>query len=477
MKKNINRVFLLYFLLFLMTIGYLFMFVSVDSKRIINNITNPRMRSELKGVTRGDVYDCNGITLVTTEDGKRQYLYPDLLAHVTGFEHNSVYHTKCIESEYFFSMQKLDNEIFRRIQNILDDSTPLQGNSIVLTIDSGLQKLAYDSLKSTGLKGAIVVLEPATGKVLAMVSSPAYNLENLDKILSDEMKGDDSKFDSPLINRATQGLYPPGSTFKIVTAAAAMENLENWQDLTYECTGEETFYDSRIRCYNGQAHGTVDLGKAFTVSCNTYFAQLGHTVGSGELAKTAERFYFNRDLSRYYFPLETASASFSVKTEEHEQIEQAAIGQGDTLTTPLHMAMLTAAVANGGVMMKPYIADHHLTYSGKQINKTMPSMIGQVVSPEIAYELKNMMVSVVNDGTGIDTKINGVLVAGKTGTAQIKSTDNPSSSKALRDHAWFVGFAPADDPSVCVAVLLENGEKGRYAGPIAKKIINYCIEE
>ncbi len=483
MRNSIKRVFWLYFVLFLAAIVYLVAYVAVKSPSIVTNTGNPRMRiaTHNPSVRKGDIVDHNGTVLVTTDaSGARDYLDQDLFCHVIGFERNGVFDTKCIESEYFFTLQQVHNEIYQRVRNIFDNTKPVQGNSVVLTLDKGIQTLAYDCLKDTGLKGSIVVLEPSTGKVLAMVSSPAYTLADIPDILSTErQQAGDAIQDSPFLNRATQGLYPPGSVFKIITAAAAIQNMGNWKEFTYDCTGSDVIGGVKIRCFNEKAHGKVDMYKAMAVSCNGYFAKLGETLGGGKMRAVAETFYCN-NADYYAFPLAKAESEFLKgmnQNTEHEKIIKAAIGQGDTLVTPLHMAMIFSSVANSGIMMTPYIVDHGLTNGGAIQHKYMPKMIGQVCTPEVAYELKNMMVEVVNTGTGVRAKINDVSVAGKTGTAQITATDTVSGDKALRDHAWFVGFAPADNPTVTVAVMLENGGNGSEAAPIAKKIIKFVLDQ
>jgi peptidoglycan glycosyltransferase len=270
-----------------------------------------------------------------------------------------------------------------------------------------------------------------------------------------------------LLNRAIQGLYPPGSVYKIVTAAATIENKENWRDLSFKCVGEENFLDKKIRCYNNTKHGEVDVKGAFAVSCNTTFAQLGIQLGPDKLKSVSERVGFNTAIQ---FPLDYNQSTFSLNESSKEsELVETAIGQGKTLTTPLQMARITAAVANGGMLMKPYILDHVEDSHGNTIKKYMPEKEAELFSPEVSQELVDMMIEVVNTGTGKSAKVKNVAVAGKTGTAEVEGGE---------PHAWFVGFAPAQNPKVAVVVLLENGGGGgTSASPIAKKVIEAALNK
>ncbi len=461
MKKNMKRVFYFYSLLFLLLIFHILKFALYDSGDVVINSYNPRLSAVDKNIKRGAILDSNGIVLtdsvVSGSAVERRYSYPREFCHIIGYMPKG---KAGIESKYNFTLQKPDNEIYQRLVNIFSDDTPIQGNNIYLTIDSDLQKYVYKKLGVS--KGSVVVMEPSTGKILSMVSYPNFNPAEIESNW-DELKNDTDN--SPLINRASQGLYPPGSTFKIITAGAEIETNPNWKLKTYTCKGENLYGHKIIHCFNSAKHGSIDTSKALSVSCNTFFATVGTEIGGENLNIYAEKALFNNP---YDFPLEYNKSSFSLSGDSTEsELVETSIGQGKTLVTPLHMAMITSSVANGGIMMRPYIIDHVESYSGNEIEKTYPSRQTQVFSSDTAYELKTMMESVVTSGTATEAKIKGISVAGKTGTAE-----NASGN----DHAWFVAFAPADNPKVVVAVILENAGSGSKAVPITRDIIKYVLE-
>lgn len=459
MKNNIKKVFFFYTLIFSLIAVHIIKFVLFDSEAILTNSYNTRLSNTDMSIKRGSIISSDGIILAeSVSDGniyKRSYAYPEEFSHVIGFISNG---KSGIESYYNFSLQKLDNEIWQRLKNVFSDS-PLQGNSLRLTLNAALQRYVYEKLGTS--KGAIVVSEPSTGKILAMVSYPNFNpltISNEWNSLKNNTK------DSPLLNRATQGLYPPGSIFKIITSDAIISNFPDYLSYQHKCTGKERLGDSLIHCFNSNAHGQTDLKNAMRSSCNTYFAKLGLKIGSQALCLSAKNALFNSNLD---FPLEYKKSSFSLTaSSSQDEIIQTSIGQGETLVTPLHMAMITSAIANSGLMMKPYIVDCVLNYNGSEIKKNMPQMQAQAFSAENANIISDMMEDVVASGTAIDAKIKNISVAGKTGTAE---TSNG------KDHAWFVCFAPAENPQIAVSIILENGGTGSKAVPIARDIIKYYL--
>lgn len=435
-------------------------YISLDTKTM-TNAYNPRTKKSNTSVIRGKIMDYNGNILVESmgkeENHTRDYLYGKEFCHIIGY---SGLGNTGVEAQYNFELTKVQFEIIERFKNLIFGSK-VEGNSIALTLDKDIQTTAYELLGKR--KGSIVVIEPSTGKILAMVSYPNFNPNTINEHW-DALKADQEN--SPLLNRAIQGLYPPGSIYKIVTAAAAMENIANWNELSFDCVGEQNFLDKKIRCYDNTKHGVVNIQQAFAQSCNTTFAQLGKDLGATALKSISERVGFNNTID---FPLEYNKSTFALNEgSTQSELVETAIGQGKTLTTPLQMARITAAVANGGILMKPYLLDHIEDSKGTTLKKFMPEKQAQLFSPEVAQQLVEMMVEVVNTGTGTPAKIKNVEVAGKTGTAEVAG-GNP--------HAWFVGFAPAQNPKVAVVVLLEGGGGGgANASPIAKKIMQAVLD-
>lgn len=460
MKKNMKRVFFFYSLLFLALIVHLIYFMIFEKDVPINSY-NPRLNKIDNSIQRGIIFDSKGVPLadtVTTGGSiERQYYYPREFCHIIGYMPKG---KAGIEAKYNFTLQKLDNELYQRLMTIFSENEKPRGNNIFLTIDSDLQRYVYKKLGKS--KGAVVVTEPSTGKILAMVSYPNFNPIEIEENWND-LKNDTKN--SPLINRATQGLYPPGSTFKILTAGAEIETNSDYKNYIYNCKGEDSFDQKKIHCFNSTVHGKVNLSDAMKYSCNTFFAMTGQKLGSSSLSKYAEKAMFNSDLG---YSLEYKKSSFSLnENSKTTEIVETSIGQGKTLVTPLHMAMITSSVANKGVMMKPYIIDHTESYSRNELDVTYPEKLSEVFSEETANKLKEMMENVVTDGTATEAKIKGISIAGKTGTAE-----NASG----KDHAWFTAFAPSENPEITVTVILENAGNGSEAVPIVHDIIKYTLE-
>lgn len=488
MRGAIRKIFWLYALLFVAMVIYLLKISIYDSNSFVANTLNPRLSQSQEGIKRGSILDINGDVIAeSVRDGEdengqpkynRVYHNSEAFAHIVGYMAKG---KAGVESKYNFRLEDVSSELLQRIKGLF--GADVEGNSIVLTVDKRLQEIAYDYLD--GKKGAIVALEPSTGKILAMASTPTYDSgtvgQNWEELNSDEDN-------SPLLNRATQGLYPPGSTFKIVTAATGYEYDTDATKLEMTCDGSKKFGNSVMHCFDNTAHGNEGITKAFAQSCNTFFSTMGEMMGADKLATKANELGFNQEIN---FPLEYSKSSFVLNSSSTQsEIIETSIGQGKTLVTPLFMAMITGAVANNGRMMNPYIVDHSLTPWGGVRNKTIPSTLRQAMEPDTAYEITELMKEVVNSGTATnaafsisgkggnntssDSSLSGdsvettgaysgpIQVAGKTGTAQ---------NSGEEDHSWFVAFAPADDPKIAVSVIYENVGHGSKAIPAARDIM------
>ena len=461
MKRSIRRIFWLLALCFFLLLGYLGKLVLVDRQGISTNAYNTRLRYVDNSIRRGDIIDLDGEVLATSilqNDGTyiRKYPRSRMAAHITGY--SSVGKTG-VEAAENFEMMSLHNEFFQRIMGITTGKE-LVGNSVVVTVDMDIQSKAGNLLGKA--KGAVVVMEPSTGRILALQAYPDFDpntvADNWDALKDHE--------DSPLVNRATQGVYPPGSTFKLVTALSIMENINDWQSRTYECTGETTFENKVIHCYKNKAHGVLDMEQALTVSCNCYFAQMAKEIGPSKLREVMARVGMETPSK---FELAYSQSKIGLETDAREsELVETAIGQGRTAVTPLYMAMLASAIANEGIMMQPYIVDHIKYSNGEEGKQTVPKKLVEICTTEEATILREMMVSVVENGTGVAASINGVSVAGKTGTAE-NATGN--------DHSWFVGFAPAEDAKIAVAVVIENSDAYGSATPIAGKVLEEALNQ
>lgn len=341
------------------------------------------------------------------------------------------------------------------------------GHNLKTTLDYKVQKAAYDALGDN--KGSVVVLNPKTGEVLGMVSKPSYDPNKLDEIWGSINKDKNI----PLINRATAGLYPPGSTFKIVTALSALENMSGVMNRTFQDNGSLDLGGGySLSNYGGASYGSLDLKGAFVHSSNVVFGSLGLELGNSRLKGTSEKFYFNKEVPTDGIAIESSKFP-TLKSYEKGSIAQSGIGQSSVLVTPMEMALVGATVANDGVMMKPYLVKEVLNSKGELIRTIPPESNGEIVSKNNARIVKDFMKGVVEEGSGRNASIEGIQVAGKTGTA-----DHNESSKGKAAHSWFVGFAPYDNPQVAIAVIVENGGQGGIAAAsIASQVMSTALSK
>lgn len=458
-----------FLVVFFCLIGYFVYFQLEQSEEFINNPYNKRQDLFTRSVSRGEIYSADGVTLAETivdADGNETRLYPcsRLFSHVVGY---STYGKSGIEKMANFSL--LRSNIFymdKMIAQLKGEKSP--GDSVTTTLDYELQLRAYDALGK--YDGAVLVMEPKTGKILAMVSKPDYDPNYIEDEW-DEMVAEDSD-SSELLNRATQGLYPPGSTFKIFTTLAYMRQNENYADYEYQCSGEHTVDNKTIHCYKNKSHGTEDLEDSFALSCNASYASLGMTLDTEEWTKMCDELLFNTTLPTTY---ESSQSSFVLTEEDSAStVMETAIGQGKTLVTPYHMALITCAIANDGVLMNPYIIDYVSDDDGNLVEQYEPKEYGALLSGDEAAILQEYMRAVVEEGTATKLLNDSYEVFGKTGSAEFSS-----DSKAT--HSWFVGYAHKDGmEDIAVAIIVENSGTGsEYAVPVAQEIFDeyYIVKE
>ncbi len=458
-RKYIRHVFWIYALLFSVLVFSLGKYILFDAPGLVANSYNPRLSYTDNSVKRGEIRDSSGNVLAaSTKSGNvyvRDYPKAGLYTHTVGYEKLG---KAGLESISNFTLQTIDNEVWQRLNNIMNGEE-IKANSIVLTLDSQLQKIAYDGIGKR--KAAVVAMEPSTGKILAMVSSPGYDPNKVESLWSDLREDTDN---NPLVNRATSGLYPPGSIFKLLTATAAME--AGMEDYEYNCKGEATFGDKVIHCFKNKAHGNVDLTKAITVSCNTYFSSLLEEMGTETLETVCANALFN---TTYHTGIPHSKSSFTANSKtDIALLSQTAIGQGKTLVTPLHMAIVCSAVANGGIAMDPYMVDSVVTPSDGIAEKNMPKSLARIFSSEQANKLTEMMQSVVDKGTAAPIALKGIKICAKTGTAE---------NEGKQDHGWLVAFAPAENPQIAISIVLENSDGPSKAMPVVKSMIDYWLNQ
>ena len=464
LKRNVRLVFIMFCGLFLSLLGYLTYFQVYERQKLIESSYNRRLWEQEETVTRGTIYDAKGRVLAKTveENGAKKRIYPggEAFGPIIGYSSKKLGRAnleQALNGELLGISQQDPMMVLR--QKVLGVS---KGNDVYLTIDSELQNKAYQLFR--GRRGALVALDPNTGAVLALVSSPGYDPDFIEQMWESLSKDENS----PLLNRAVQGLYPPGSTFKIVTLAAALESIPDIESRTYETPGHVEVNGRVIRDYEGFRPGNYDIKKAFSLSSNSIFVKVGLEVGKERLFDKAIDFGFNDKIS---FELPVAASRFPRFSLIGDDVElaEASIGQGKILTTPFQMAVVASAVANGGRIIKPYIVQKVVTPLGEVKNFSNPSVLKEAIDVVTANKIREYMVDVVEHGTGRAAGIKGIKVAGKTGSAE-----NPHG----KPHAWFVGFAPADNPEIAVAVVVENaGSGGTNAAPIARDVMWHYLKE
>lgn len=445
-------------LIFMSLILYMVYFNTVKSETFINSPYNTRQDTFADRVVRGPILSSDGEILAKTDvydDGTEQRIYPysNIFAHVVGYDSNG---KSGLESEANFHLLS-SHEFFLDQMKSEFRGEKNMGDTVVSTLSASLQSTAYYALGDR--QGAVIAIEPSTGKVLTLVSKPDFDPNTLASDW-DYLVGDSSN--SCLLNRATMGQYPPGSTFKVVTALDYFRKKGSLEGYSYLCQGNTTMEDYTIQCYNGAVHGQEDFYAAFASSCNCSFAEMGVDLGAASLLETSEDLLFNKKL-----PLEDyRSSKFTLdRNADVPMIMQTAIGQGKTLVSPMHMALITCAIANGGVMMKPYFIDHVENNAGELVSQTKPESYKRLMTDREANILDKLMQSVVDYGTASALSGRGYTVAGKTGSAEF---DEAGSS-----HSWFIGYSNIDDPDLAVAIIVENGGTGSEAAvPIAGQIFD-----
>ena len=446
--------------LFLLMIGYL-MYINIWQADDLNsNAYNTKQDANMDKYIRGSILSSDGQVLAqttVTDSGEeiREYPYANVFSHVIGYASNGKAGLEASSNRDLLSSHA---SVLTQIRDE-SDSEKTRGDSVVVTLNAALQQAAYDALGS--YNGAVVAMEPDTGKILAMVSKPDYDPNEIESMWESLITDSSS---SVLLNRATQGLYPPGSTFKILTTLAYMrQEPSEFRDFQFDCTSELTVEDVTIHCYNNAAHGQEDLKGALAHSCNTAFAEIGLGLDNDEFHSLCEEFLFNKSLPT---DMQHSTSQFVLDGDSsYGEVMTTSIGQGDTLMTPLHMALITSTVANGGIMMRPYYVDRIETYDGDTVSRTNPSRYKRLMTTEEAALLTEYMQETVASGTATALGWYDFTAAGKTGSAEYVSNGYEGT------HSWFTGFSNVENPDLVVTVIAEDGGTGsETAVPIAAQV-------
>jgi penicillin-binding protein A len=478
-----------------MVMLFVILFVAVNylqvygANGLANNSANPRTIVQSFAIDRGEILAADGRTVLakSVDTGRKlrfQRRYPQgpLYAHTTGF-----FSLKCgisrLESTYNDYLNASSNDLLGSTLSDLILNRPKRGASVITTIDPKLQQVAFQELQQQAPNGgAVIAMNPSTGAVEAMVTIPQYdpnelvqpNLHRQENACT-RLTNDSS---DPLLSNATDQLYPPGSTFKLVTLSAALENGKTLQS-TVPNPPELPLPQTSLKLHNfGGEHCAggaprISLEEALIESCNVAFGALGLELGPQALFDQATAYGFDQHVP---FDIPFSEGHFPAPTEFKDQqaaVAFSAIGQFDVGANPLQMALVTSAIANGGVEMDPHLVSEIRGPDGQVLKSFGPDVFGQPISPQTSADITKAMVEVVNQGTGTAARIPGITVAGKTGTAQTASG---------APHAWFTCFAPARNPQIAVTVVVLNGGNlssdatgGRVAAPVARAVVEAAL--
>lgn len=460
-NKSIIVSTLIFVITFIAMAGYLIYFNLTQAESIINNSYNKRQGVLSRRTIRGSILSDDKTKLAVTnvdDDGNetRYYPYSGLFSHTIGYLNNGGYG---LENLYGYYMLHSNQNFFEQIGNDLSGNRNT-GDNVVTTLNVGLQKACYDALGSN--RGAVIVMEPSTGKILAMVSKPDFDPNTLAANWS-QITGEGS--DSVLVNRATQGLYPPGSTFKLITMLEYLrEHKNDYGQYHYICDGTYELGNNTINCVRTTAHGDVDLFSSLAVSCNCSFINIGLSLDLDRYKKTAEKMLFNKELPTN---LEYNKSRFVLNGESSEwDIAQTSFGQGKTVITPFHLALITCTIANNGTLMEPYLVSSVESTNGMTVKKFKEEKYDTLITEKEASLLKKGMEQVVKDS--FSWLFGGVeyTLAAKSGSAQYGTEGY--------EHSLYASFSPADNPEIAVVAVVEGGpQRNTTAAEVTKQIYDY----
>jgi peptidoglycan glycosyltransferase len=474
LNRQIVQLFGLAVLLFVLLVAFTSRWTVFEAESLEDNNANRRPLLEEQRIPRGLILARDGTVLArnrrlgTGETRRFVRTYPGgpLVSHAVGY--SFVERGRAgLERARNDELAGEENEF----ESIIDElrGGEREGNDVRTTVDAGAQRTAVAAL--AGRPGSIVAMEPETGRVRVMVSIPDFD----PNLIPDRFRELNRAAGSPLLNRATQARYPPGSTFKVVTAAAALDSRKFTPDSVLDGSSPKTIGGVPLQNFGGQSFGPVTLSEALTNSVNTVWGQVGERLGKDTMFRYMGRFGFGEDP-----PLDYPDSEMSPSGEFFEgrlldsdsdrvDVGRMAIGQDKLQVTPLQMAMVAAAVGNGGKLMRPRLTERVVAQDGRVKERISPRQSSRVMSEQAAGQLARMMGGVVEEGSGTAAALQGISVAGKTGTAEVAG--------GTSNQAWFIAFAPLDDPRMAIAVTVERtqGQGGTVAAPLAKQVLEELL--
>ncbi len=477
MNPQIRQVYALFIVLFALLVGFTSYWAVVDAKGLQDNPDNRRALIKEQTIPRGLIFARDGRTRIAVNRAERrgdarvyvrEYPTKGLFAHPIGYSflRNGRRGLEASRNDFLAGKENEFESIFAGLEG-----RAREGNDIVTNLDVAGTEAAVTGL--AGRKGAVVAIEPQTGKVRVMVSIPEYD----PNLIPTDFKALDTDPNKPTFNRTTQELYPPGSTFKVVTATAGLDTGKVTPDTIIDGSSPKTISGVPLANSGGESFGPISLTDALTHSVNTVFAQLGERVGASTLVDYMKRYGFYADPQLDYPDNQMIASGVRRNGTQYVQdgfdAGRVAIGQGGSEgaieVTPLQMAEVAAAIANKGRLMKPRLTDRVLSKDGRVKERIEPDLQSEVMKPETAAELTDMMGRVVEEGTGTAAALSGIRVAGKTGTAEVGANREFTQP-------WFICFAPIDNPRIAVAVTVERQPAGSQGGTVAAPIAKSVLE-
>ena len=475
MNAPIARLFVVVVVLFAVLVGFTSRWTVFDANALRDNPKNHRELIEEQQIRRGLIRAGDDTVLARSlEQADKSYVrtYPQgrLFSHAVGYSYVRQGRAG-LERFYDDDLSGRTNELSSLVDRL--SGTEQAGDDLVTSLDPAAQRVALQQLG--GRKGAVVALDPRTGAIKVMASVPGYDPNSVkNQRAFDALNRDDN---APLLNRTTQAGYPPGSTFKVVTAIAAIDSGRYTPDSRISGRNGKTISGVPLNNDGGESFGDITLTEALTKSVNTVFGEIGEKLGKARMKKYMDRMGFGAPVE-VDLPLDERAASGErvhgrvvPATNGAVDVGRMAIGQDKLTVTPLQMAMVASAVANGGKLMKPRLGDRIVDRDGRTVRHLVPKEMAQVMSPQTASEVGAMMGQVVKEGTGTAAALQGIDVAGKTGTAEVDRSCGPNQ-------LWFIAFAPAQDPRVAIAATVEcgTGFGGTVAAPIAKAVMQELLK-
>ncbi|WP_205696206.1 penicillin-binding protein 2 [Conexibacter sp. SYSU D00693] len=472
MNASISRLFVLVVVLFAVLIAFTSRWTVFEADALRDNAKNQRPLLETLQIRRGRIRADDGTLLArSVKEGRfysRRYPAAGLFAHALGYSYARLGQIG-LERERNDELTGKEDDLTTVVDQLLGKRA--EGDNLQLTLDPGGQRVALQQLG--GRKGSVVALDPRTGAVKVMASFPGYDPNELRQPgRSAELNTDQ---DAPLLNRATQSTYVPGSTMKVVTAIAAIDSGRFTPDSVVDGSNLREFSGTPLANFGGRDWGPVNLTTALTNSVNTAWASVAEKLGKETMQRYMERLGFGEDPPLDYPDAQMAPSGayrggkLIPATSRFVDIGRLAIGQDRLLVTPLQMAMVSAAVANGGTLMEPRLVDKVVDPDGRTKEELEPEEMGRVMSGASADAVRDMMGNVVREGSGTAAALEGIEVGGKTGTAEVR--------ESCPNQVWFIGFAPLRNPRVAVAATIEctQGTGGEVAAPIAKAVMQELL--